>query len=98
MVVPPVSPQEMQLRGDGIDPLSQPSSWVVWHMNKFRKQIGVSIKGHEVECLALLHKIEENRKPRVNSKGVRRTASKGSRELRNLASSVNYDGKQLICC
>jgi hypothetical protein len=51
-----------------------------------------------VECLALLHKIEEDRKPRVNSKGVRRTASKGSRELRNLASSVNYDGKQLICC
>ena len=67
-------------------------------MNMFRKQISVSIKGHEVECLALLRKIEEDRKPRVNHKGVRRTTSKGSWELRNLSSSVNYDGKQPSCC
>ena len=66
-------------------------------MNMFRKQIGVSIKGHEVECLALLRKIEEGRKPKVNHKGVRRTSSKGVQELRNLASFVNYDGKQLSC-
>lgn len=98
MMGPLVSSHEMELLGDGIDPLSQPSSWVAWHMNMFRKQIGVSIKGHEVECLALFRKIEEDRKPKVNSKVVRRTTNKGSRELRNLASSVNYDGKQLSCC
>uniref|UniRef100_A0A2N9HB87 Reverse transcriptase domain-containing protein n=1 Tax=Fagus sylvatica TaxID=28930 RepID=A0A2N9HB87_FAGSY len=90
MMGPPVSSHEMELLGVGIDPLSQPSSWVAWHMNMFRTQIGVSIKGHEVECLALLRKIEENRKPKVNSKVVRRTTSKGSRELRNLASSLRF--------
>ena len=60
MVGPPVSSHEMELLGDGINPLSQPSRWVAWHMNMFCKQIGVSIKGHEVECLALLRKIEED--------------------------------------
>lgn len=98
MVGPFESPQAMVPLGDGIDALSQPLSWVAWHMNMFRKQIGVSIKGHEVECLALLRKIEEDRKPKSNHNGVKRTSRKGTRELRNLASSVNYDGKQLSCC
>ncbi len=60
--------------------------------------MGVSIKGHESECLALLSKIEANRKPSASTSGVRKTASKGSHELRNLASFVNYDSKQLVCC
>jgi hypothetical protein len=64
----------------------------------FRKQVGVSIKGHEAECLALLHKIEKNRKPKLIHKGVRKSSRKGARELKNLTSSVNYDGKQLNGC
>jgi hypothetical protein len=98
MVNPPVGSQGTEIIVEGIDALSQPSRWVAWHMNMFRKQIGVSIKGHKMECLALLRKIEEDRKPRVNHKGVRRTTRKGSRELRSLSSSVNYDGKQPSCC
>jgi hypothetical protein len=98
MLGPLESTQGMVPLGDGIDALSQPSRWVAWHMNMFRKQIGVSIKGHEGECLALLSKIEADRKPKLHNKGVRRTTSKGARELKNLTSSVNYDGKQLSCC
>lgn len=41
-----------------------------------RKQVGVSIKGHETECLALLRKIEKDRKPKVHNNGVRKTAVK----------------------
>jgi hypothetical protein len=51
-----------------------------------------------VECLALLRKIEEDRKPKVTNTRARKTVSKGTWELRNLASFVNYDGKQLSCC
>ena len=57
-------------------------------MNMLRKQVGVSIKGHEVECLALLRKIEEGRKPKLPNNGIRKMAVKGARELRNLAFSV----------
>uniref|UniRef100_A0A2N9GJ10 Reverse transcriptase zinc-binding domain-containing protein n=1 Tax=Fagus sylvatica TaxID=28930 RepID=A0A2N9GJ10_FAGSY len=48
--------------GDVVDALTQPSKWVDKQMNMLRKQVGVSIKGHEAECLALLRKIEVDRK------------------------------------
>ena len=95
---PSLSPPGLGLIGDGIDALSQPSRWVAYQMNMFRKQVGVSIKGHEVKCLALLHKIEGGRKPKMANASVRKTARKGTWELKNLASSVNYDGKQLHYC
>jgi hypothetical protein len=98
MMGPPLSSPGLGLIGDGIDALSQPSIWVAHHMNLFRKQVGVSIKGHEAKCLALLCKIEEDRKPKVTKVSVRKTVRKGNRELKNLASSVNYEGKQLRCC
>ena len=88
----------MDLLGGGVEALDKPSQWVAYHMNMFRKQVGVSIKGHEVECLALLHKIEVDRKPKKTTTSVRKTARKGTRELRNLVSSVNYGGKQLSSC
>ena len=90
MVGPPASPL--------VNAIFHLSRWVAHHLNMLCKQVGVSIKGHEVECLALLRKIEEGRKPKVPNNGVRKTATNGVRELRNLASSVNYDGKQLSCC
>ena len=49
--------------GDVMDALTQPSKWVDKQMNMLRKQVGVSIKGHEAECLAFLRKIEVDRKP-----------------------------------
>ncbi len=98
MMGPPLSSPGLGLIGDGIDALSQPSIWVAHHMNLFRKQVGVSIKGHEAKCLALLCKIKEDRKPKVTKVSVWKTVRKGNRELKNLASSVNYEGKQLRCC
>jgi hypothetical protein len=98
MVGPPLSPPGLGLIGEGIDALSQPSKWVAHQMNLFRKQVGVSIKGHEAECLALLRKIEKDRKPKMTNASVRKTVKKGNRELKNLASSVNYNGKQLRFC
>ena len=84
--------------GDGVDALTQPSKWVDKQMNKLRKQVGVSIQSHEAECLALLRKIEADRNSTGPAPGTKKKSAKGSRELRNLLSSVNYDGKQLVCC
>jgi hypothetical protein len=84
--------------GDGVDALTQPSKWVDKQMNKLRKQVGVSIQSHEAECLALLRKIEAERNTTGPTSGPKKKSAKGSRELRNLVSSVNYDGKQLVCC
>ncbi|GMY33783.1 hypothetical protein FCV25MIE_29025 [Fagus crenata] len=86
------------VRAIEMEPEHCPGSAMAQEMNMFRKQVGVSIKGHEVECLALLHKIEGGRKPKMANASVRKTAKKGTRELKNLASSVNYDGKQLRYC
>lgn len=62
--------------------------------------MGFPIDSPEQECLALLQKIEADRFVRKAKEGPRRqTASgkKGSRELRRLVSSVNYDGRQPVC-
>ncbi|GMY06893.1 hypothetical protein FCV25MIE_02132 [Fagus crenata] len=81
--------------GDGVDALTQPSKWVDKQMNKLRKQVGVSIQSHEAECLALLRKIEADRNPTGPAPGTKKKSAKGSHELRNLVSSVNYDGDEI---
>ena len=58
----------------------------------------LSFSSHEAECLALLRKIEADRNSTGPAPGTKKKSAKGSRELRNLVSSVNYDGKQLVCC
>ena len=98
MVGPAMSPSGLELLGGGVDALDKPTQWVAHQMNMFRKLVGVSIKGHETECWALLRKIEADRNPKKITTSVRKTARKGNRELRNLVSSVNYGGKQLSCC
>jgi hypothetical protein len=98
VVEPMVRSPVVACLGAAVDALTQPSKWVDKQMNMLRKQVGVSIQGHEAECLALLCKIEADRKPIGPTSGVKKKYAKGSRELRNLASSVNYDGKQLVCC
>lgn len=59
--------------------------------------MSTSIKAHEQECLALLCKIEKDRKLKAHTTCARKFVAKRARELRNLASSVNYGGKQLSC-
>jgi hypothetical protein len=92
----PVAPPLIQSCED--EALANPSKWVSQQMNYFRKQVGVSILGHEPECMALLIRIDKDRQLLKRTTTSRKSVHKGLRELRNLSSSVNYEGKQLICC
>ena len=76
------------------------SSWVKNRLPGFSKLVGLPLSRHEKLCIALLQKIEKetedakllNRKVTVPRKAVSNKV-KGKRELRNLKSSVNYDGR-----
>jgi hypothetical protein len=50
--------------------------------------------------LALLRRIEASRSRNKSALGPRKLCSgiKGARELRNLVSTVNYEGRQRECC
>jgi hypothetical protein len=65
------------------------------------KLVGFPLDSHEQQCLDLLMRIEATRptmKKAVGSQRMLLSSSKGTRELKNLASSVNYDGKRRGCC
>ncbi len=73
------------------------SIWVEQKYKGFSKLVGMALVGFESECLSLLRRIDTERKrlrpstgPRVPTGSVR----KGTRELRNLISSVNYEGRK----
>ncbi len=62
--------------------------------------MGFPIDSHEEECLALLKKIEASRplkKGTMVSQKVVGSGTKGAHELRNLASSMNYEGRNHVC-
>ena len=71
----------------------------------FSKLVGLPLYWHEKLCIALLQKIEReteaakelNRKATAIIKVVI-FKEKGKKELRNLQSSVNYDGRQCVGC
>ena len=78
--------------------ISQKSKRVDRHMSGFSKFVGFPIDEFEEECLALFYRIEESRNLQKRNTSHRKTDKsgvKGSRELRNLVSSVNYERKQL---
>jgi len=76
------------------------SNWVKYRLPGFSKLVGLPLSRHEKLCIALLRKIKReteaakvlNRKVTVPRKAVI-YKDKGKRELRNLQSSVNYDGR-----
>ena len=76
------------------------SRWVKNRLPGFSKLVGLPLSRHEKLCIALLQKIEReteaakamNRKVTVSRKVVI-YKDKGKRELRNLQSLVNYDGR-----
>ena len=41
--------------------MNKPSKWVSQQLNFFRKHVGVSISGHEQECMDLLTRIDKDR-------------------------------------
>ncbi len=75
-----------------------PSEWVMDRIKKFTKFMKVDITDHEEEAMCLFMKIEARWRakggPSEVSKKPTRSVKKGMRELKNLASSVNYDSRK----
>ena len=75
------------------------SNWVKHRLLDFNKMMGLSLGPHEKRCIMLLQRLETeievaklvHRKDVAHQKAV--SKDKGKRELRNLISSVNYDGR-----
>ena len=75
------------------------SNWVKHRLPSFSKMMGLSLGRHEKRCIMLLQRLETEieaaklvqRKDAAHRKAVSKV--KGKRELRNLISSVNYDGR-----
>ncbi len=77
-----------------------PSHWVKKQYQGFCWLVGFPIGSHEQQCLDLLQRIEAERYKRKGPKRKRQamgSVKKGTRELRNLASSVSYDGRPSVC-
>ena len=78
------------------------SVWVEQTYKSFGKLVGMPIVEFESEVIALLRRIDtERKKIRLESRPRRPPSStrKGTRELRNLISTINYEGKKVasIC-
>ena len=75
------------------------SNWVKHRLPGFSKMMGLSLGQHEKRCIMLLQRLQTeieaaklvHRKDVAHQKAVSR--AKGKRDLRNLISSVNYDGR-----
>ena len=76
------------------------SKWVNQQYREICKLMGFPIDSHEQQYLDLLRRIEATRDSKRGKMGLRKVTaskSKGIRELKNLASSVNYEGKRRTC-
>ena len=76
------------------------SKWVNHQYKEICKLMGFPIDSHEQQCLDLLRRIEATRDSKRGEMGLRKVTaskSKGVHELKNLASSVNYEGKRRTC-
>ena len=74
------------------------SLWVEQKYKEFGELVGMPIEGFEAECIALLRRIDAERKRgryQPSSRKPTRSTKKGTRELRNLISTINYDGKKV---
>ena len=83
----------------GLENTLKISSWVKYRLPGFSKMMGLSLGQHEEKCFKFLQGLERemeatnllNRKDAAHQKAV--SKDKGKRELRNLISSINYDGR-----
>ena len=74
--------------------------WVKSKIPSFSKLVALSMSSHEKLCIALLQRLEFEmaaanvlHKEVSGNRKVVKSKNKGRRELRNLISSVNYDGR-----
>lgn len=76
------------------------SNWVKYGIPGFSKLVGLPVSQYEKLCIALLERLEYeieaanllHREDTIRRKSVKSTG-KWKRELRNLISLVNYDGR-----
>ena len=102
-IAPPGLKLSMEMHKDtevlGLGSRLDVSSWVKHRIPGFSKVVGLSMNRHERLCIDYLQMLEremevvnERRKHAAVNQKAASSTSKGKRELRNLISSVNYDG------
>ena len=76
------------------------SRWVKYRIPGFSKLVGLSMTRHEKLRIALLQRLQSEmeaanvlHRKAIGSEKVAKSKNKGCKELRNLISSVNYDGR-----
>lgn len=68
------------------------SPWVRQRILKLTKDVGLSDKGFELEMLDLILAMDRARPRKVSTPAKKKNSmGSGSRELRSLATSINYD-------
>jgi hypothetical protein len=81
------------------DECSELSEWVNGRYKAFGKLVGAYCEGYEREVIALLVSIKARRNQRkpvsVGHRTPKKQGNKGSRELKGLVSSVNYDSRAM---
>ena len=84
----------------GCESILDTSRWVKNKLPGFSKLVGLPLNRHERLCIALLQRIEKEttdakamNKKDTSTRKVVIFKDKGKRELRNLLSSINYDGR-----
>ncbi len=78
----------------------QTSQWVKKQYCGFCRLVGFPTGSHKQQCLDLLQRIEAERFKHKSSNRMKQSAGsvrKGSRELHNLVSTINYDGHPNDC-
>jgi hypothetical protein len=87
-----------QYSGDVLALEEAMSLWVEEKYRDFGELVGMPIARFEAECIALLRRIDAERKKGRHTPGPRKptkSTKKGTRELRNLISTINYRGKKV---
>ena len=76
------------------------SRWVKYRIPGFSKLVGLSMTRHEKLRIALLQRLQSEmeaanvlHRKAIGSEKVAKSKNKGCKELRNLISLVNYDGR-----
>jgi hypothetical protein len=88
--------QPLEMGGDVLacEP-TKSSEWVLGKYHEFGEYIGASYEGYEEEVLNLLRSIDARRPPQHRNKECtmkgEKQGGRGSRELKGLLSSINYD-------
>ena len=101
MINPTEPPTSVAILGVGANASQEVfSQWVKKHYRGFCKLVGFPLDSHKEQCMALLQSIEAKRMKYKSSRKMKQSrvsVRKGARELRNLASSINYDGRRVGC-